>query len=195
MLELKEFKQPVVVGVLEMKEFKRQAVVLSSGWPSISLVLEGMGFLVTTFSSEAGTSALVGKKWNQLDQFDPNIYVSGEIPSIWVQGHLNFVEEKLKALPKQWKEKIGIGSLIGRKYKEWKDTRLAWCTVSHAQMGGITLGRFRVAMPQAVSCGNITRGAMVRRKLKHVLDHTLRGFPQGVIMEENNKKRKREEER
>ena len=100
LVEGKMVKNPVVVGVLEMKDFKRQAVVLSSGWASISLVLEGMGFQVTTFSSEAGMSTLVGKKWNQLEQFDPDLYVSGEIPSIWVQGHLDFVEEKLKALPK-----------------------------------------------------------------------------------------------
>ena len=84
--------------------------------------------------------------------------------------------------------------MMGRKFKEWKDTSLVWCTVSHAQMGGITLGRFRIAMPKAASYSNVTRGSMVRRTLKHVLDHTLRGFPQGEA-EEYNKKRKLGEER
>ena len=183
----------VEMGELEDVEFMRRAVVLCSGWPSVAFVLEAMGFYVTVFSDEHELGVKIGRKWNDVSQFDPNMYTSEEIPSVWVQGSKEYVEEQMGMLSNEWKIKIGMWPVIGRKCVSLDDGNLVGCTVSHAQMGGITLGRFRIVMPKLASCSNITRGSMVRRKLRHILDHTIRGFPQGEVRdkgEEGKLKRK-----
>ena len=187
----------VEVGCLENRIFKKRVVVVSAGWPSISLVLDALGCDVTTFTGKAELGLKVGMQWNQLEGHDPRSYVPGEKFSYWIQGSMEFVQKQMELVPKDWKDVIGIGTLVGRRIHEWNDEGFKRCTVSHSQMGGVTLGRFRVIIPNQASSSEIVKGSKVRRYLKHILDHTVRGFPQreGEGMEVKGRNWKKGEER
>ena len=188
----------VTNGILIKKPFANKSIVLAQGWPSLSLVMRSLGFEVETYVEGLGSESipilqsLLGGKINMMTDLE-NLFEVNSDTSFWIQGSSHFVEEqKLELETKQVRNITCIAPSKGRRRdKELeRDKRWNHVIISHAAVGGITLGRWACITPSQVPESDLRKPDKVQRSLQHILSHTESGFPH-VEVQGGSLKRKR----
>jgi hypothetical protein len=184
-------------GTLRSKPIDSFAIVFAEGWPSFTLVLQSLGIKVDTFLSETilDNDLILQKLFYKLPklmkEFEVDLHSTRINTTVWIQGSLTFVESLLPLATKHFKHVILLHPKIGRKGKKL-DTpglNLTQGDLSHPAVGGITLSRWSVYTPAYVDQSSILVPSLVPRKLKHILNHTVKGLPFGNAIL-NSRKRK-----
>lgn len=175
-----------------------KSVVLSENWPSFSLVLQSSGFKVDTFVE--GDLLMNDLVLDKLFKSRPKLMKNFTIPlskayspdtSIWIQGSKAFVDRMLEIVSGNFPYIVAVASSPGRKKLEHpinKDS-LVNGTLSHSNVGGLTLGRWSYVVPIGTNVQKINQVTPVQRQLKHIMDFTQTGIPY-VQSSINSKKRK-----
>ena len=189
-------------GTLIKHLIKRPALVLSEGWPSFTLVLQSLGFKVDTFCSdiilddELVLKKLFVKLPKLMKDFEVRLHNSRENTTLWIQGTQSFIKSILHVVKDKFENITFILPKLGRRLSN-SDTFDTTCNhgdVSHASLGGVTLGRWEFHVPKFVPSSLISSKSSVPRQLKHVLNHTVKGIPYGNAVL-NKRKRKIGEEK
>ena len=185
----------VTNGLLTKSSFIKSSIVLTEGWPSISLVLEALGFEVETFilgvsgSTVTVLNTLLSKKVKMIKDLDRDLNRFKSLPSVWLQGSKGFIETHWKVFDNNKLFKIGI--MPDKERKGLEVSLLGKCQrgiLNHPTVGGITLGRWAYFVPNSVDGKMLRKADKVQRSLQHILAHTETGFPHEAA---NTLKRKR----
>jgi hypothetical protein len=176
---------------------QHSTIVLCEDWPSITLVLQGIGFDVDTYITN--TSVANDLELGCMFQSSPKLMkefanvLSGPIDvslPIWIQGSRSFTNNLLDTLPSRFVNVIAIAPKSHRENLiRISDPSSISGLISHACVGGITLSRWSYLMPHALHHKEMNKVTRVQRRLKHILDHTQKGIPYGSS-KLNDKKRK-----
>jgi hypothetical protein len=174
----------------------RECLVLSETWPTFTLVLQSLGFKVTTFCSNIvlDDDLIMRKIFIILPKLMKNfeVYLHNSRPNIivWIQGSESFVTSVLPSVKSKFKHIVLLYPKSGRKSIDSKMYEMFnHGDLSHSSVGGITLGRWKFHVPKGISTGPIITKSLVPRQLKHILDHTKKGIPYGNAIL-NTRKRK-----
>jgi hypothetical protein len=192
-----EKQYSVINGCLVNKPFRKESIVFAEGWPSLSLVLHSLGFLVESYVEgldEKNLKILRLLLEGQIEMMAKDSQMNSIRPgvSVWIQGSTEFVDKLRQELDSDGRVIVGISSSKGRR----KETDMGRCkqskvgTISHAAVGGITMGRWAYTVPSQVRDIHLEKTDKVQRSLQHILAHTETGFPHKET-KRNGRKRKR----
>ena len=168
-----------------------KVIVIAEGWPSISFVLKTQGYSITTYLMSKNLFAFLEQNFPHIrpilvSQFEEIVQPLNESFFIWCQGE-NLLDEW-----ERWVESkmfqaaeyiVGITPSKGRKCKPlMKHLGFKCVNTTHVAHGGITLGRWIILLSrtphQAVEY--VIKGSTLRRKLRHILDFTIKGICYGA---------------
>ena len=173
-------------GTLGKYKNNKQCLVLAEGWPSFTLVLQSLGFEVTTFCSDIilDDELIMRKLFPILPKLMKNFEVylqnSRSNTIVWIQGSEHFVLSTLPCVRSKFEHIILLHPKSGRRsISSDIDRMFNQGDLSHSTVGGITLGRWKFFVPKAIPIGPIIMKSLVPRQLKHILDHTKKGIPYG----------------
>ena len=192
-----EKQYSVTNGILIKKPFASKSIVLSEGWPSLSLVMRSLGFEVETYVDGLSNESvlilrsLLAGRINMITDL-PKIERAEERTSIWIQGSSNFVEKYQLEMDVNQRIITCIASNKERRRDKGRrrDSKWKGGTISHAAVGGITLGRWSYVIPSQVPEVDLRKPDKVQRSLQHILAHTETGFPHTEVKEKSLKRKR-----
>lgn len=197
------------VGTLNqlIRNHNSTALVITDGWPSLGFVLYALGYNVVTFISNKGLFHVLTTLFPYLNpvDFDWEVPEKNDQPfsesySLWFQVHTVDKAITILSLTK-WSGAADyiVGSLPSRGRKDLQLGEYSYFTqvhTSHIKHGGITLGRWTILLSHAMKKAviKLRTGTTVRRRLRHILDLTIKGICHGSKIKAGlNNKRKRNE--
>ena len=150
------------------------------------MVLESSGFNVDTYTDKKMNidELILGKVCKNPPKLmstfvRPICDMYASDTSFWLQGSREFVERMLEITSNHFSHVTSVISSPGRKnigmQMENEDYRRS--VLSHASVGGLTLGRWSYLVPKDVNIQNINRVTPVQRQLRHIMDFTQTGIP------------------
>ena len=172
---------------------------MAQGWPSFSLVMRSLGFEVETYLEEVCSEvklvlqSLLQGRIKMMTELRITDYTEPHY-SIWIQGSVEFVSRNKLLIESSGRSGITtcISSNKERRMRKTltKNGNSNCGMISHAAVGGITLGRWSYSIPNEVNEIKIRQPDRVQRSLQHILSHVETGFPH-VEGQGSNLKRKR----
>ena len=201
-LDIDDRKEERGTVIRPTSAFYTNCILLSEGWPSLYFVLSALGFDVSCYSDGLEETSLhkfacdISKSPKLIKSFQSEILdLKDSNVSIWIQGSQKFVQELLLLIPLRYRNISCVVYGTSRRIAKVEDSRLQNLVISHAGVGGLTLGRWFILCPKHANALNITHNSKVPRQLRHILDHTVRGFPHSASLNACFQKRKLDEQK
>ena len=180
-----------VIQELKFKPTQNPILVVSESWPSVAFALDTLGcrhvtVLVPTFLASLSNSLHLTQPWLSLDEFPPTTQ-----DHIWDYGWIvGSSEAFLKTVKSRFARNVKCWNCISN----CTNRRERGLVLSHTRIGGITQGRWKLAL-SVKNSGSLPpkwNFSPVQRKLHHILRTTEKGI--SVASPTPSRKRKRSEE-
>ena len=190
------------LGLKEYKVFSGKQLVMCEGWPSLAFTLEALGCKeITVLIDEEEIVRMMRKKLDVsfaestmgIECMTDTKIIEEHWEGVWVQGSSAFVEKALQELDsiQQFGECTMLVNGLKRRVRRPKvgSREVVWTRLSHANLGGVTSGRWEIGSTINYDRAAMNSSPMVFQRLGDVLKCTEPGITCGSLYE-NEKKRK-----